>query len=373
MVPVGQIQLSKANLEHNLRVWQWLARAAGIVAVAKANAYGHGDLEIVQMLQNSTIKYIQLDDLPEWQRIKDIAHQPILILGNIMPEEVRVLAKQLVQVAIYDLEQLEGFAKLNQPLEIHLAVDVAMGREGLLLKDLPVALEALKKYPQLSLKGLYGHLANSKDMFDRKHTGKQLALYEEAVNMVHAHGWTDISTHLSASGGVLSLQHTKYEHQLVRIGAGLYGLWPSEEFDKQVSMQGYELKPVLRWVSRVAQVKEFPAGSTIGYGLTYITKKPTRMALIPQGYSDGYDRRLSNCGEVLVQGKRCPVRGRIAMNMFMVEVTQLAEVRAGEEVVLIGDQGDEHITVDQIASKIDTIGYEVTARISPLLPRVIIN
>jgi alanine racemase len=157
---------------------------------------------------------------------------------------------------------------------------------------------------------------------------------------------------------------------LVRIGIGLYGMWPSENLKKE-HIKKFALKPVMRWVTHVSLVKWLPKDHTIGYGLTYRTSKETKTALVPQGYADGYDRAFSNKGEVLIKGKRCKVLGRVSMNMFVVDVTHLKDVKVEDEVVLLGRQGGEEITAEEMGDLIGTINYEITTRVSTLLARII--
>ena len=157
----------------------------------------------------------------------------------------------------------------------------------------------------------------------------------------------------------------------MRVGIGLYGLYPSSQLQR--TSDGLALQPALQWISHLAQVKELPTGHPVGYGLTYITSRPTTIGVVPQGYSDGYDRGLSNAGQVLIRGTRCSVLGRIAMNMFAVDVSHIPDVKAEEDVVLLGEQLGERITAEEIALKTNTINYEVVARISSLVPRVIKN
>jgi alanine racemase len=181
---------------------------------------------------------------------------------------------------------------------------------------------------------------------------------------------------MSASSGIMAWEKNAGKSALVRPGISLYGMWPSNDlknkFDPPAGGVNFKLKPVMRWVTHVAQIKTVPEGYSIGYGLTHITKRVTKIAVIPQGYSDGYDRGLSSQGEVLIQGMRCPILGRVAMNMFVVDVTHLDNIEAEEEVVLLGNQKDEQITAEEIAEKLGTINYEITTRVLALLPRIII-
>ena len=181
-----------------------------------------------------------------------------------------------------------------------------------------------------------------------------------------------MKTHISSTAGTFVYEKNFGINSLVRIGLGLYGMWPSLVISHEQSANGIKLMPVMRWVTHVAQVKTVPKDYPIGYGLTYVTPKETKIAVIPQGYSDGHDRGLSNCGEVLIRGTRCKVLGRVAMNMFVVDVSHLDVVKSEDEVVLLGSQKNEKISAEEIAEKINTINYEVTTRVSSLLPRIVV-
>jgi len=176
---------------------------------------------------------------------------------------------------------------------------------------------------------------------------------------------------MSATSGVLVYEDVNDYFDMVRIGIGLYGLWPSEDLKERYKNR-VSLKPVMAWKTCIAQIKTVPKGFTIGYGLTYKTPSEKKIAVIPQGYSDGYNRLLSNSGEVLIHGKRCPVLGRVAMNMFVVNVSHVEGVKVEDEVVLLGTQENESITAENIARKTNTINHEIVSSGSPLLPRVVV-
>ena len=176
---------------------------------------------------------------------------------------------------------------------------------------------------------------------------------------------------MSASSGIMAWEKNEGVSKLVRPGLSLYGMWPSEDLRNKLENENFKLKPVMRWVSHIAQIKTVPKGYSIGYGLTFVTDEITKIAVIPQGYSDGFDRGLSNLGEVLIKKKRCRILGRVAMNMFVVDVSHLADVLNEDEVVLLGKQGNQEITAEEIAEKIDTINYEITTRVLALLPRIV--
>ncbi len=195
------------------------------------------------------------------------------------------------------------------------------------------------------------------------------------VAIAEKSGYKKMATHIAATSGLLVYEKAKGINPLVRVGVGMYGLWPSERIEYLWNKKGSDhalLHPVLSWKTQVAQVKTLQAGRTIGYGLTYMARVSTKIALIPQGYADGIGRNLSNKGEVLIAGTRCKILGRVSMNMFVVDVTRVPEVGEGDEVVIIGQQENEAITADQVAEKADTINYEIVTKISPLLLRIVI-
>ncbi len=219
---------------------------------------------------------------------------------------------------------------------------------------------------------MYAHFANIEDTTDFSHAQKQIDTYLRMQTIAAGAGYTNLATHISATSGLLVYEGDLGKNPIVRIGIGAYGMWPSEPLKRRYGKKGFELLPVLSWKTHVAQVKTLPAGATIGYGLTYKTQKQTKTALIPQGYADGYVRSLSNCGMVLIGGRRCAVLGRVSMNMFVVDATSVPDVKEGDEVVLIGEQSDKSISAQELAERSGTVNYEATTRISPLLPRIVV-
>lgn len=377
--PLSYLEISKKNLLHNYNLFrQYLPATTKIAVVVKGNAYGHGLPEIVKILDRS-VDYWQIDDIEELQRLRQISAKPVLLLGYVSPVDLVTAIQLGATLAIYDLDRLPALNQLAQryhkSISIHLKVDALLGREGMLLKDVPHFLQQLQRYKNVTLTGVYAHFSNLEDETYTSHPKKQIKVYQQALAILEKHHYKNIAHHFSGSAGILSYDQAdllQTQHSIVRLGISSYGLWPAVTLQQHYQTKSFQLQPVLRWVSHVAQVKQLPARFPIGYGLTYITKRPTTIALIPQGYSDGYDRGLSNKGEVLIHGKPCPVIGRVSMNMFTVDVSHLHQVKLGDEVVLLGQQGKKEITAEVIANKLHTINYEVVARISPLLPRVVI-
>lgn len=374
---LSDCQISQQALINNILFFRKkLHPKSKIVAVIKANAYGHGQNEVAQILEPYA-DYFAVDDLEELKLLRQVSTKPCLVLGYVEKKSLPEALRLNPILGIYDLERLKIINQLAQGLKtrpvVYLKIDAGLGRQGILLPELEQFLKQAKKYSQINLEGLYAHFANIEDTTDFSHAQKQIDLYQKACRLFQKTFAKKPLTHISSTAGTLVYEKNLGKSNLVRLGIGLYGMWPSVDVQNRSETKKDSLIPVLKWVTHIAQVKTVPANFTIGYGLTFITKKPTKIAVIPQGYSDGYDRGLSNCGTVLINEKFCPVLGRIAMNMFVVDVSHLQEVKVEDEVVLLGKQGKNQISAEEIAAKLGTINYEITTRISPLLKRIIIK
>jgi alanine racemase len=372
---LSYVEISQKNLLHNAKQFRKLVHSdTRIVGVIKANAYGHGQNEVAQVLEPA-VDYFQVDDLLELRLLRRVTHLPILVLGYVAKDELETAIKLNGTLAVYDLERLALVEKIGKrrrkKVSIHVKIDAELGRQGLVKADWPKFIAALKRCSWVRLDALYSHFANIEDTADFSHAQKQIDCFGKAVEQFRRAGFTDFATHQSASSGVMVYEQGGGTNKIIRPGLSIYGMWPSEDLRQRFESKDFNLKPVLRWVSHVAQIKKLPKGHSIGYGLTFVTPKPMKVAVIPQGYSDGYDRGFSNKAEVLINGKRCRVLGRVAMNMFVADVSRLPKVKAEDEVVLLGEQGKEQITAEELADIIGTINYEVTTRITPLLPRII--
>jgi alanine racemase len=368
--PLSLLEISKESLLHNVAVFRsLLADKVEIVAVVKANAYGHGLEQVVLAVENE-VDYFQVDDIEELRQLRKLTSKPALLLGYVQPADMEGVVSLGAEISIFTIRQLESLRALpatDRPILVHLAVDSLLGREGVLPSELPQFIGHLKECLGVQVVGAYSHFANIEDTSDFSHAQRQIDTFNQAVSSLEAEGYPGLKTHLSATSGVLAYEQGTPKNVMVRLGIGLYGIWPSAELEDRC--KNIELRPAARWVSHVAQVKRLPANHPIGYGLTFVTPQEMAVALIPQGYSDGYDRGLSNCGELLIRGMRCRILGRVAMNMFMVDVSDIKGINEGDEVVLLGEQGEDRISAEEIAQRLGTINYEVVARVSPLLPR----
>lgn len=373
---LSYVEISKENLLHNFKVIkEFVHPDTKTVAVIKANAYGHGQNEIAKLLEN-TVDYFQIDDLEELKLLRQVSQKPALVLGYVAKDELEEAIDLGGTLSVYDEERIclvdDIAQKKNKQVDVHVKIDAYLGRQGILVDQAGTFIELIKKCKNINVKGLYCHFANIEDTSDFSHAQKQIDGFCEVMKKFRESGFDNFETHASATSGVLVYEQKNKPNSLIRPGIGAYGMWPSEELRGRFENDDFKLKPVMRWISHVAQVKTVPAGYSIGYGLTYITSKPTKIAIVPQGYSDGFDRGLSNVGEVLIRGTRCRVLGRVAMNMFVVDVSHLEKVQQEDEIVLLGKQGNEEITAEEIAAHLGTINYEITTRINPLLKRIVV-
>jgi len=371
---LSRIEISRKNILSNVESFKnYLNSETKMVAVVKANAYGHGLAEVAPVIENY-VEYFQVDDLLELREIRKISNKKTLVLGYVSEKELEEAVVLNGILAIYDIERMGILNKIGKRLgvkpKIHIKIDALLGRQGILTKDLPKFLKDIKDYKNISIEGVYSHLS-SVDINDHSHTNKQMGIFEKSYHMMKQAGYKNLITHISATAGVLENERGFGDSRLVRLGIGMYGMWPEKSFQKKYGKK-INLKPAMRWVSHIAQVKTLPANHPIGYNLAFVTKKITKIAVIPQGYGDGYDRGFSNNCYILVRGKRCRVLGRVAMNMFVVDVSNVFGVKAEDEVVLLGSQGKEEISAEELAKRLGTINYEITTRVSPLLPRKIV-
>jgi alanine racemase len=366
--PLSYLSISRSALRHNaLAIRSLLGPHQQLCAVVKANAYGHGLAQVVEAVDD-LVDAFQVDDIEELRTLRSLTTKRALVLGFIQPSELEVALQLDAEIAVYDTERLRAVRRMatpEKPAKIHLKIDAYLGRQGVLPKLLEPLLPDLKHDNVLQLCGVYTHFSNLEDTTSTGHADAQLAAFGEACALLERHGITP-PQHTSSSAGIMRFEGAASPRQLARLGISLYGYYPSPHFAEEFQ-QKLALQPVLRWISHLAQVKELPEGHPVGYGLSYIAPHPIRMAVVPQGYSDGYPRHLSNLGHMLVSGVPCPVIGRVAMNMIAIDVSAVPTAKAGNEVILLGHQHE--ISAEALASNAGTISYEILARLNPLLPR----
>ena len=369
-----RVEISKKNLIHNIKQFKGLVKNKIKFSVAiKGNAYGHGQNEVAKILE-PYVDYFQINSISELELLRKVSRKSTFLLGYVAKSDLKKVVSLGCILTVFSLLEIKELnkvsKKLNKVQEIHLPIDAYLGREGFLLEDLPKVFAEIKKCKNLKLTGIYAHFANIEDTTDFSHAQKQIDQYKLSLEVAKEFGFKDLQTHISATSGFLVYEKSNSLNSIVRLGIGIYGMWPSEHLKFLYKNNQFNLKQVLSWKTKVAQIKVLSKGSTIGYGLTYKTEKETKIAVIPQGYADGFDRGFSNNGFVLIGGTRCKILGRVSMNMFVVDISHLAKVQEEEEVVILGCQGREEITAEEMAERIGTINYEITTRISALLPRI---
>jgi alanine racemase len=340
-----------------------------VLSVVKANAYGHGAVPCAKALADAGSDAFGVATVEEAVELRAAGiRAPMLVLTAICPEQLDEFLKYDLTPALSDVQTMAALDKLLQKrgaaLKFHLKIDSGMGRLGLPHSAIDSWLPEVAKLKALRLEGMFSQLANSDG--DAEYSTEQVKNFRAAEKRLRAAGLAPFELHLANSGGVIGVPEA--HGTMVRPGIMLYGCCPGPALAQKA-----ELKPVLSWHTRIMQVKELPAGASVGYGRTFTAKRKSRIAALPIGYADGYHRLLSNRGAVLVRGKRAPVAGRISMDLTMIDVTDIAGVIQGDEVVLIGRQGAENISADEVAGWAETISYEVLTSVSARVPRVQVN
>ncbi|MEA3297124.1 MAG: alanine racemase [candidate division Zixibacteria bacterium] len=373
------IELSDSALKHNVRSLKKLAGKRILAVSVKANAYGHGLPEIVGLLKGqSAVACITVHSLDEALTARQIGwNRKIIVLGPIPPNRFEEVIIHDLEPVIFDKGSLNRLGKLTTRegvrIKTHLKLETGTYRQGITQKELPAFAEMYRKYPYLGKPyGASMHFANIEDTTNHEYAESQLRCFRRLVKEMVRLKIKPIVRHTACSAALILFDKTRFE--LVRPGISAYGHWSSKETYLSYRLEGGHndlFHPVLSWRTRVTQIKHVPRDAFVGYGCTYRTTLPSRLAVLPIGYADGYDRGLSNTAHVLIKGKRAPVRGRVCMNLMMVDVTDIKGVKLGDEVTLIGRSGDEEITAEQLADWAGTINYEILARLSPLIPRAV--
>jgi len=355
-------------IAHNASVLKARAGArAELMVTVKANAYGHGAVPVSRAALEGGATRLAVHRVEEGIQLRRAGiTAPILVMGYTLPAQSEQVVRWDMTPTVNSQPQAEALSQAataqGKRLPVHVKVDTGMGRYGLLPGEVVDFWRYLARLPGLLLEGLYTHYALA-DSADKTFTRYQFETFMEVVGRLEAAGFRVPLKHVSNSAATLDLPEMALD--MVRCGIALYGLRPSDEVEPAVP-----LRPALTLKSRVARVRTLPAGSGISYGHTYVTSQPTRVALVPVGYGDGYHRILSNRGAVLIRGRRAPIVGRVCMDQFVVNVEHIPDVQLHDEVVLIGQQGKERITAEEVARWAGTINYEVTTSLLPRVTRV---
>ncbi|MBU0514001.1 MAG: alanine racemase [Proteobacteria bacterium] len=351
-------------IAHNVgQVRRAIGPDRGLMAVVKADGYGHGAPQVARTALDSGATCLGVALPEEGAALRRAGIEaPIVVLGLIRPEEAaKTLAAGLEQ-AVDSLDLAEALSRVagrtGGRARVHLKVDTGMGRIGVPPREAVPLLRTLRATPSLEVAGIFSHLSSA-DEADKSYTRRQVDAFDGLLRQIERAGLEVPTRHLANSAAVLDLPETYYD--LVRPGIMIYGLYPSAEVGRTI-----RLRPAMTFQTRVSAVKRVGPGMSLSYGRTFVADREATMATLPVGYADGYSRRLSNRGEVLIHGRRAPVVGRVCMDMILADVTDLPSVRPGDDVVLFGP----NLGVDEIADKVGTINYEVVCGVSRRVPRI---
>jgi alanine racemase len=373
------VEVDGDAIQSNVRQFQErLAEGTRLGAVVKSNAYGHGMLQVAELVRTTGVRWLCVNNLDEAVALREAGHQgPVLVMGYIPLEDLPAVVEHGVRPVVYNAEtlaRLETLATAESPVPVHLKIETGTHRQGIAEGDVVRLAGNVADSRVLRLEGISTHFANIEDSTDHTFAESQIATFDRIGETLRRAG-IDVPMHHAACSAA-TLLFTRTHLDLVRVGISLYGLWPSKETYVSCLEQGkpaLDLRPALTWKTRIAQVKTVDEGSFIGYGCTHRVTRPSRIAVLPVGYYEGYDRGLSGVAHVLVRGRRAPIRGRVCMNMCMIDVTDVPGVGLQDEVVLLGRQGEEAVRAEQLAEWCGTIAYEIVARIHPSLPRVVVS
>lgn len=356
-------------IAHNVRELKRLAPQAQLMATVKANAYGHGAVQVSRVALANGATWLGVATVEEGMELRRAGLKvPILVFSGLLPHQISACIQYDLDCALAGKNFISQIKPVlmglpaGKRLFVHLKIDTGMHRLGILPKDLEVLLAELKRLPQVSVRGIWTHFAESASR-DKSFSLKQLAIFQQCVEIVENSLGQIPLKHAANSGAVINLPQSHYN--LIRPGLGIYGYYDERHLAELVY-----LKPALTWKTRIISVREIPPGETVSYGRTYEATGHMKIATLPVGYADGYKRLLSNQGQVLIRGERANIIGRICMDQTMVDVTFIEGIKEGEEVVLLGTQGGKDLSIYEMCKWAQTIPYEILVSISGRVQRI---
>jgi alanine racemase len=371
-------------IAHNVAELRRITQAESrLMAVVKANGYGHGAIEVAQCALQNGAAALGVARIEEGIRIRGAGiRAPVLIFGYTLPQQAADLLKYDLKPCVYTAASARKLsdtaASLGKKIQAHLKVDTGMGRLGQLPQNFQsgsstaINADAIEETLTISgldgleLEGICTHFATA-DSSDKSYAEKQLHLFKNYLKRLRQAGLNPPVLHAANSAALIDMPQSHFD--MVRPGIAIYGLYPSDEVQKNK----VSLKPAMALKARIIHLKKVPAGFKVSYGITHETRKPTTIATVAVGYADGLNRLLSSRGQMLVHGQRAPIIGRVCMDLTMLDVGRIENVQIGDEVVIFGQQGNETLTVDEIAALLNTINYEIVTAITARVPRVYVR
>lgn len=368
------IEVSKSALQNNFEYLTQINPNAKICPVLKSNAYGHG-LKLIGGFVDREIRpeFICVDSLYEAYELQKInVESKILILGYTFPENFKY-KKINFHLPVFDIETLEILNKTQSGINVHIKIDTGMSRLGIKQNEVEKFSRLLKKFNRVKVAGIYTHLSSADDVGvdETKFTQKQIDIFKEVIKYFEGDGFSFRYKHINATAGAVRFPDNEFN--LSRIGLGFYGIspFPPESLlDRRLQAN---LKPALKLITHVCQLKEIRKGETVSYGRTYKAESDKKIAILPIGYFDGIDRRFSNNGSVKINGHFCQIIGKICMNITMVDVGNAGRIKVGDEVVIFDNMNESANSIKNASFQIDAIPYEILCRLSPTTRRVLVS
>lgn len=364
-------EIDLAAIKHNLKVIKKAAGNTKIMAMVKANAYGHGMLEVSKICRQERVDFFGVASLDEALSLKQaITDVPILVMGYIPPDDAEMVVAEDIRPCIFTLKAAEAMSqaavRLNRQVHLHIKLDTGMGRIGFLPdRDSLAILQKIAALPGVQIEGIFTHLAEA-DIENSSFTVEQIRTFIAFIRELEARGIDIPLKHCSNSAALINFPEAHFN--MIRAGIILYGLYPAPDSRRDK----LDIIPVMTLKSRVSYVKTLPAGHSISYGRTYYCQQATRVATVPIGYADGYSRLLSNRAWAVIRKKKVPLVGNVCMDMCMFDVTRVGEVKEGDEVILFG-RSEDGVTADNLATAMGTINYEIVSALGSRVPRIFKN
>jgi alanine racemase len=376
--PAQWMEIEADALQHNLGLFRGIISPnASLLAVVKANAYGHGLAEVAP-LAVKTADWLGVHGADEARRLRELGvRSPILVMGFVPPSELRELdgAIHLVVSSVEALEWVGAYReRTGIALPVHLKIDIGTNRQGVAPEEIGTFVTTARRCG-IEVVGVTGHYANIEDTIEHEFARHQMRRFEAAVEIMTSElGAEPPYIHASCSAAALLFRETDFS--LVRVGISMYGHWPSRETRLSWTLEhrgtAFDLRPVMTWKTLVGQIQPVEHGESVGYGRTWTAARRSIIAVLPVGYSDGYSRALGNRSRVIIRGRYAPVVGRVCMNIMMVDVTDIEGVEIGDEVTLLGGREADVVSAEELASLSETINYEMLACLSPSVARVVV-
>lgn len=370
--PKTWIEVSVSALRYNLHQAQEWAGQSRVIPVVKANAYGHGLALVVEALKGERVPFFAVDSIEEAREIASLdVSLPVLLLGYVQQAEVGEVVERGWSFVCSKQETLEAAlyaATRERPAKLHIEVETGLHRLGADERELDLMLNIVRTHHErLRVEGVCSHFASAEQIPESPGVAEQMHVFQKRLAKIFGVGCDPVWTHIACSAALWLWSTTCL--QAIRLGISLYGIWSSAEVGRELQDR-LVLRPAITWKTLVAEIKALQPGDAIGYGATERAERHMTIAVLPVGYADGFDRRLSSCGEVLIRGARCRVIGRVCMNMCMVDVSLVSNVALEDEVVIWGKQGDESLTpMDWEARVPSLIAYEALARVRATIAR----